>query len=106
MTISFGDLFILGLIFFAGIFWWNALGAKEIALDASRAYCEKMDVQMLDDSVELRGLWFKRDKQDRFCLWRSYYFEFSSLGDQRYKGRIILLGKQVLAIELEPHQVS
>lgn len=100
------DLLILSLVLFTGTYWWHALGIKEIALDASKAYCEKMDVQMLDDSVELRGLWFKKDQHNKLKLWRSYFFEFSSMGDQRYKGRIILLGGQVLSIELEPYRIS
>ena len=51
-----------------------------------------MDLQLLDESVALRALWFKRSP-DGQLRWRSYNFDFTSTGDDRYQGRIILLGK-------------
>jgi len=47
-----------------------------------------------------------RSSQSLFALKRSYRFEFSTVGDIRYSGIIILKGLQVSHIELEPHKVK
>lgn len=86
--------------------WWNAQGAKQRALQATRAYCKQVHVQLLDDAVALRGFWLKRDNSGRWRTWRSYNFEFTSTGFERYSGRIILLGHRVEHIYLEPHRLN
>lgn len=86
--------------------WWNAQGVKPIALAATKNYCKKMDLQLLDEGVALKGFWFKRNSQGRVCLWRSYHFEFASTGDERYSGIIVLLGRSVESIKLDPHRLN
>jgi hypothetical protein len=86
-------------------YWWQAQGIKARALQAVKAHCENMDVQLLDDSIVLRGFWFKRNPRGSLCIWRSYLFEFSSTGEQRYAGKIILLGPHVESVQLEPHRL-
>lgn len=86
--------------------WWNAQGVKQIALTSTKAYCKKMDVQLLDDGVFLRGFWFKRNARNTVHLWRSYNFEFTTTGDERYGGRIILLGRHVEDIQLDAHRLN
>ncbi len=86
--------------------WWNAQGIKQIALQATRAYCKKMDVQLLDDGVVLHGFWLKRDGGGSMRLWRSYDFEFTSTGNERYSGQVILLGRFVEDIRLDPHRLN
>ncbi|HEB26729.1 MAG TPA: DUF3301 domain-containing protein [Porticoccus sp.] len=86
--------------------WWNAQGVKQMALQATRSYCKKMEVQLLDDVVFLRGFWFKRNSQGQLCIWRSYNFEFTSTGNERYSGQIVLLGRFVDDIRLEPYRIN
>jgi hypothetical protein len=86
--------------------WWNAQGVKQLALQATRIYCKKMDVQLLDDVVFLRGFWFKRNTKGQACIWRSYNFEFTSTGNERYRGQIVLLNRFVDDISLEPYRID
>lgn len=86
--------------------WWNAQGVKQTALSATRRHCKKMDVMLLDDSVALRGFWLKRDQSGKLHIWRSYNFEFSSTGHERYTGQIILLGLRVESIDLQPYRIN
>ena len=88
------------------LLWWNAQGVKQAALAATRRYCKKMEVQLLDDVVSLRGFWFKRNKRGALQLWRSYNFEFTATGDERYGGQIVLIGRQIESIELAPHRLN
>ena len=59
-----------------------------------------------EDAVFLRGLWFKRDDQGRIRVWRRFLFDFTSTGEERYTGRIIMLGQRIQHMELEPHRFS
>ena len=62
-----------------------------------------MDLFLLDEYVALNGQWLKRDEHGKLKVWRSYQFEFSSTGDERYAGKAIMLGRQVLSIQLDPY---
>ena len=99
------DLFWCAVFISFMMLWWNAQGIKQIALAAVKRHCEQMDVQLLDDGVVLRGFWLKRDKSGNVRLWRSYNFEFTSTGNERYQGRIILLGRRVEDIHLQAYRM-
>ncbi|GAA0844482.1 DUF3301 domain-containing protein [Marinobacter pelagius] len=99
-----GNLFWLFLAGFAAWYWWRAKAIKDFVLQAARRYCKTMDVELLDDAVYLRGLWFKRDDQGRLRVWRRFLFDFTSTGEERYTGRVIMLGSKILNMELEPHR--
>jgi len=98
------DFFLIGLILFALYFFSNALEAREIALDAAKRHCQKLELQMLDDCVALTGFWLKRNDCGHFQGWRSYSFEFSATGLERYQGKLIMLGSTLLSIELQPYR--
>ncbi|MCW8884850.1 MAG: DUF3301 domain-containing protein [Motiliproteus sp.] len=106
MVFELSDLFWLLTIYLIVLYWWNAKGVKEVALKATLKHCQEMEVQLLDQSISLRGFWVKRDSGGRLRFWRSYNFDFSSNGDDRYQGRIIILGKRIESIQLEPHRLE
>jgi len=103
--IELSDLFWLSLLVFGGWYWLSAREIKDVALKAVKTYCKDVDVELLDESVVLRGFWFKRDKLGKMHLWRSYIFEFSSTGDDRYKGKVILLGNNIESVQLDAHRL-
>ena len=98
------DLFWLLALVAGCAYWWRAHGMKERALNATRRHCREMEVELLDDTVVLKGCWLKRDGARRWHMWRSYLFEFTTTGEQRYSGRIVLLGDRVETIQLAPHR--
>lgn len=98
------SLFWLFLLFFVGFYIRRALMARESAFIAARRHCETMGVQLLDQNVYLRRIWFRRNDAGRLSLWRAFYFDFTVRGDDRYLGRVIMLGKQVTAVQLDPHK--
>lgn len=99
-------VFWLVLIILSGHYWRRGLIAKEQALRAAERHCEVMQVQLLDQTVYLRRLWLRRNQHGQLCLWRAFYFEFTMMGEDRYVGRVIMLGKRVNEVQLEPHRVS
>lgn len=104
MTLS--SLFWIFLFGFLVWYWWKAKAIKDFVVNAARDYCKKADVLLLDEAVYLRGLWFKRDRQGNLRVWRRFLFEFTATGEERYLGRVIMLGKYIEYIELEPHRFS
>lgn len=95
----------LTLIVIAVYYWRGALLVKERAFKAAQIRCEEMQVQLLDENVYLRRLWFKRNEQGKLSLWRAFYFEFTVSGADRYFGRVIMLGSRITQVELDPHRV-
>jgi hypothetical protein len=90
------SLVLLGLMWF----WWDSLGAREIARDAGRKICAAQGLQFLDDSVALRRLGLQRNARGRLSWYREYRFEYSQAGHDRMGGLIRMLGRQVRDVDL------
>lgn len=84
-------------------FWYDSLARRETAIDAARRACIAENVQLLDETVALSGLWLQRGESGSLTLRRVYRFEFSDTGDNRLGGSVTLLGALVQALYLEPH---
>lgn len=94
----------LVLVLASGAAWlWHAHGLSEYALTLARQHCEKFDIALLDQNVAARGLRLQRDRKGRRRLVRVYDFEFTVTGEQRLKGRLVLAGRRLVSIELDPH---
>ncbi|MEQ1637104.1 MAG: DUF3301 domain-containing protein [Methylococcales bacterium] len=97
----FGSLLIL-----AGLCYWaSAKAIQEFAHQAVKARCQHLQLQMLDDYVALQHIRIKRDAQGRLKMLRTYGFEFSSTGNERYHGLIVLAARQVQSIHFEAYRV-
>jgi hypothetical protein len=96
-------LLILGLV---GWLWWDSRGVAERATVAARAYCGNAGVSFLNDTVAWQKLRLKRNRSGRMQLQRTYFFEFASDMQQRYRGEIVMLGKKVESISLDAYRVS
>ncbi|MGZ8158919.1 MAG: DUF3301 domain-containing protein [Methylobacter sp.] len=100
------DLILIALLLGAYLYWFNGQQAKEVALKAVRAHCLNLEVQMLDEYVALNGIRLKRDQAGKMRLQRTFLFEFSSTGNERYNGTCIMLGRQVESIQMEPYRIE
>ena len=88
----------------AGIFLWlDSLRARERALQAGRAACQRYDLQFLDDTVSFTRIRLKRDEDGRLRIARTYAFEFSDTGNNRRQGAIVMLGGELEDVHLEPY---
>ncbi len=77
-----------------------------LATQAAINYCQLAGVQILDHNTLFKGFKIRRSSNSLCCLERTYQFEFSSVGDQRYKGIIVMLGKQSKTIELDAFKTN
>ena len=106
MNFDLSDLMIWGAFIAAACFWWQAYAVKESALKATKAYCESVGVQLLDDGLALRGFWLRRDAAGNLRLRRSFLFEFTTTGEQRYHGCTVMLGRRLESVQLAPHRLN
>ena len=91
----------------AGIFvWLDSLRARERALKAGRAACERHDLQFLDDTVSFTRLRLGRDEDGQLRIARTYTFEFSDTGNNRRHGAIVMLGAELQDLQLEPFRLQ
>ena len=102
---DFASLSVLVLMGVAIWFWLHSIRILEIAREAGRVACSKMDVQFLDDTVASIHLALARDANGRRVLRRTYRFEFSETGDSRRTGQVVMLGDRVERVSMEPFSI-
>ena len=100
-----GDLLIVCIFILIGLVLWRGVAIREFALRASSQHCQQLGLQLLDQNVARRGLWFKSDSTGKYSLWQSFTFEFTSTGEERYQGRIVVLGGKVSSVDLQPYRL-
>ena len=89
----------------AVLYLWHSDPFKARARELAARYCAELDLQLLDQSVVIRGIWPARDDDGRLRLRRTYQFEFASTGERRYQGVIVLLGLRAQSIRLETYRL-
>lgn len=94
------------LIAAAGLFWADSLRARERALAAGRAACERNGLQLLDDSVAGAGMGLARNDAGELRFRRVFVFEFSDNGNNRRRGSVVVLGGEVQDLYIEPYPVQ
>jgi Protein of unknown function (DUF3301) len=100
------ELAALALVAIVAYLWSDSLRAREHAVAAGRAACERYGVQLLDETVAFTRLRLARDAEGRLHLRRTYVFEFSETGDNRRQGAIVMLGAQLEHLQLEPYRLQ
>jgi hypothetical protein len=91
----------------AGMFFWlDSLRARERALKAGRAACDRYGLQFLDDTVAFARMRLARDEAGQLRIARTYTFEFSDTGNNRRNGAVKMLGSEVEDLQLEPYPVA
>ena len=94
------------LIGAGALLWADSLRARERAVSAGRAACERYAVLFLDDTVSFARMRVARDEEGRLKIVRTYTFEFSETGNNRRQGAIVMLGQELRDIHLEPYRVQ
>jgi hypothetical protein len=100
------ELVTLLLLASGGWMLWASLKAREAAVAASRAACQAEGYLFLDDTVAIESVWPVRDDIGQLKIRRVYGFEYSETGNDRHRGRAIVIGSRVAALELAPGAAS
>lgn len=104
--LSLADLTLLLLCAAVAAWLWRGHGIRERALELVKRHCAKLDIELLDGNVALRGLALQRDSRGNRRLARLYDFEFTVTGEQRLSGSISMFGQQLGRIELDAYPIS
>ena len=96
------ELYGLLLLLLLAWLWFDSLKVRERAVRAARDACAAEDLLFLDDTVSITSLKFARDTQGHIQLQRAYDFEFSSTGNNRVKGSVVMIGQQVALLNVTP----
>lgn len=98
-----GEIIPLLLLALLVWLWRDNLGAKELARHSGKRACHEIDAQFLDDTVELKKLWLTRGPKGSVQICRLYFFDYSSDGNQRTQGRIVMLGHRVWEVQMDAY---
>jgi hypothetical protein len=101
--VTLSALIWLTLLAAIATFWWHSDFVKNEALRQARAHCDRLGLQLLDYSMVIKAIFPVRDAQGSVRLRRKYRFEFTSTGEARYQGMIVMSGRRRIDIQLEPH---
>ena len=100
------EAFAIALIIVGILLWLDSLRARERAVRAGKAACERYNLQLLDDTVSFARLRLARDEEGQLRIARTYVFEFSDTGNNRRHGAIVMLGGDLQDLQLEPYPVQ
>jgi hypothetical protein len=95
-------LLLIGVL---AAYWWRSGIFKGRARQLAISHCQQLQLQLLDQSMVICGIWPQRSSGGSLSLRRTYQFEFTSTGDQRYQGILVLFGMQLNSIQLEPYKI-
>lgn len=95
-------LFVLSILVYTV---WQHANVSRIARYLAGRHCQQEGVQLLDQNVVLKRISFARSTHALLALRRCYSFEFSSVGDFRYRGMVTLVGSRLEGVQLEPFKV-
>jgi len=102
---SLGNLVWLLIIGIVLVYWWHSGNFKGRARELAMVHCRQLDLQLLDQSMVIRGIWPVVTENNGLAIRRSYQFEFSSTGEQRYQGMLVLESLRLKSIELEAYKI-
>jgi hypothetical protein len=88
------------------LLWLDSLRARERAVKAGRAACERYALQFLDDTVSFTRIRLRRDGDGQLRIARTYTFEFSDTGNNRRHGALVMLGGELQDLQLEPYRIQ
>ncbi|PCJ45949.1 MAG: hypothetical protein COA99_03665 [Moraxellaceae bacterium] len=87
-------------------YWWYGTQCRETAIIEAKRLCGLDGLQFLDQTVELTKQWPSRNKHGSVCYCRSYTFEFTTTGEQRYQGRILIISGKIVKSDLDVYRIE
>jgi len=100
------NLFWLLLAMIVLLYWWHSGSYKGRARALAVAHCQQFNLQLLDQSMVICAIWPEIDTGGKLNFRRKYQFEFTSTGEYRYQGLLVLSGMKLKSIELETFKIA
>lgn len=95
------DLIFMFALIVLVAFWWDSRRCHEIVVQYCQRECNRQGVQLLDSTVSIQRLWWRRNQKGWLELCRVYVFEYSDDNDSRRQhGYVVLLGRYLAQIRM------
>lgn len=98
------ELLLLLCLLGAAWYWYDSIKARELALRVARQTCIREGVQLLDDTIACRSQRPSRADNGHLQWSRVYDFEYSGNGDDRYRGSVMIVGREVALLDVSEHR--
>ena len=94
---------LIYLLLLGGVawFWMDSARSREIATGTCKVVCGREQLQFLDDTVSLQRIGLARDPRGSVRVRRSYRFEYTTSGERRYQGLLVMLGGQLEVLNMD-----
>ena len=90
---------IVGIFAIFGI-WFNAMRANEAVRKMARHFCQRRNLQLLDDTCALKRIRL-RSRYGKLAFYREYQFEYTEDFSIRKRAKIGIIGDQVEFTEFD-----
>ena len=94
------EIFALAALAAIGAYWFDGLRAREAAVTAARSACHSEGLVLLDWTVAKVAQKLERNESGQIQLRRAYRFEYTSTGNNRLAGSVVLMGREAVLINL------
>ncbi|HET6656247.1 MAG TPA: DUF3301 domain-containing protein [Gammaproteobacteria bacterium] len=96
-----GIILVIAAAVAIGWLWNDTLVARERVLRYCRRALDDLELQLLDETVAVHRVALRRNRHGRIAIARTYEFEFSADGRDRWPGRAVLLGRALETLQIE-----
>jgi hypothetical protein len=96
---------IIGLGFVA-YYWAYTQKLKSMAILHAKKHCQHLGIQLLDHTAIFNRFVWQANSAGKKRLLREYLFDFTSTGEERYQGKILLQAHRMAGIELEAYSIN
>ena len=78
--------------------WYEILKTRELVIKRCQHVCEEAELQFLDETVAVISVKFRIGGNNRLELRRTYQFEYSKNGADRFKAYVDLTNNRITSV--------
>jgi hypothetical protein len=94
------EIISLAILLALAWLWYDSIQVRDIGIRAAKAACAADQLLLLDDTVSIASVKLARDEDGQMAIRRAYTFDFSDNGNNRRRGGIVMLGPQVIIVNV------
>lgn len=95
---------LLALLMAIVWYWFDSMAKRERAILLGRELATRFNLQLLDETVNCKQVWLKRNARGHIQLLRTFAFEVSANGADRMPCHLTLLSNQLLDWHIPPYE--
>jgi hypothetical protein len=100
------ELIVFFIIVLGIIYWWKSRDNHTFALQSVRRYCEKRNIQLLDETLVFQSFIFATLANNKKYFCRKYIFDFCASGTDRHRGELLMRGDALARVVLKGEELE